>query len=305
VVNQGDTSIRIYPPNPVGTVNEAPLATIIGSNTGLSGPQGVAVDATGKIYVCNTTGGPAGTANGSVTVYAANPSGTVNAAPIAMIVGPNTGMNLPTGIALDASGKIYVADGNTASILVYAANPSGTLNEAPIATIAGSNTQLANPFGIAFDGTGHVYVSNTGVANGSITVYAPNPSGTLNEAPIAEIIGSNTGLVFPQGVAVAPSGKIWAVDNTFGTYAVTAYAANPSGTLNEAPVATISGSATDVSNPSSIATDPSGKVYVGIAGTGTPGIAVFAANANGNQAPTGFISGSNTGLNNPFGVAVH
>ena len=58
----------MYPPNPSGTVNEAPLATIGGSNTGLSDPIGVAFDASGKIYVTNYVGN-------SITVYAANPSG--------------------------------------------------------------------------------------------------------------------------------------------------------------------------------------------------------------------------------------
>jgi hypothetical protein len=34
-------------------------------------------------------------------------------------------------------------------------------------------------------------------AGASITVYAAGPSGTLNEAPIATITGSNTGLSSP------------------------------------------------------------------------------------------------------------
>jgi len=56
----------------------------------------------------------------------------------------------PEGVAVDASGKIYVANaGRGSSITVYAANPSGTLNEAPLATITGTNTGLNVASGIA------------------------------------------------------------------------------------------------------------------------------------------------------------
>ena len=92
---------------------------------------------------------------------------------------------------------------NGNNILVFPANPSGTLNEAPLATITGSNTGLNNPAGIAVDASGMIYVTNTYDRTfGSITVYAANPSGTLNEAPLATITGSNTGLYFPTGIAV-------------------------------------------------------------------------------------------------------
>ena len=81
----------------------------------------------------------------TVTVYAANPSGTLNEAPLATISGSNTGINAPDGVTLDAAGKIYVANFGNNTITVYAANPSGTLNIAPLATIGGGSTALSGP----------------------------------------------------------------------------------------------------------------------------------------------------------------
>jgi hypothetical protein len=312
VAQFGDNNVTVYAPNPIGSLNELPVAQINGTNTGLNGVTGVAVDASGRIYVANKFGG---SGSGSVTVYAANPSGTLNEAPIATITGANTGLNGPTSIALDASGKIYVTS-YAASVTVYSANPSGTLNEGPLATIAGGNTQLTSPYGIAVDAAGTIYVANELGGNnvglsGSITTYAANPSGTLNETPVAEIIGNTTGLNDPIGVAVDASGEIYVVN--FGGpsgSSVTVYPANPSGILNEAPLATIFGNATALGTSAGIALDSTGKIYVSnqYGETNNNGaVTVFAANPSGtlNEAPLGTITGSNTRLYQSMGIAVH
>jgi len=108
----------------------------------------MALDSSNKIYVTND-GSIAGDLD-SVTVYAAGANG--NAAPIAVISGANTQLNLPQGIAIDSAGKIYVANngsanGGTDAITVYAAGANG--NAAPIQTIAGSLTGLNLPAGLA------------------------------------------------------------------------------------------------------------------------------------------------------------
>jgi len=60
---------------------------------------------------------------------------------------PNS-TNRGRGIALDASGAIYVTNTAYPSITVYAANPSGTLNETPLEEIFGSDARLSSPIGI-------------------------------------------------------------------------------------------------------------------------------------------------------------
>jgi sugar lactone lactonase YvrE len=140
-----------------------------------------------------------------VTVYAARATG--NVLPIQQISGSKTGLNIPTGIALDASRNIYVANFvYPGSVTIYAAGANG--NVTPIRTIAGSNTGLNRPDGIALDANANIYVANNpyGIALGgdgfrsSLTVYAAGANG--NVAPIRTIVGRTTRLHQPTGVAI-------------------------------------------------------------------------------------------------------
>src|SRR5208337_4251472 len=103
------------------------------------------------------------------------------------------GLSGPFGIALDSSGKIYVADFFTASVYIFPAlgSSTGLLDEAPSATVAAAvTTGLKFPEGIALDSSGNIYVTDNSTA--SVFVY---PAGSnANAAPIATISGSNTGL---------------------------------------------------------------------------------------------------------------
>jgi sugar lactone lactonase YvrE len=209
-VTTENNSVTVYSPNPVGSLNEAPLATIAGSNTGLDQPVALALDPGGKIYVANQ-------GNHSVTVYAAHPSGTMNETPLATIAGNNTGLAYAEGIALDGGGNIYVSNmdpamataENEGSITVYAANPSGLMNEAPLATIFGSNTHMLTPGTVAVDGSGKIYVLNYYFGGGgcNVTIFAPNPRGSLNEAPLAN--GFTTGLFQCAALALDANGNIY------------------------------------------------------------------------------------------------
>jgi sugar lactone lactonase YvrE len=286
VADQGSNSITAYAANASG--NQAPIATISGSNTGLAAPIGIALDAAGNIYVANTL---------TVTVYPANPSGTLNEAPTATInVGASNGGVALYGIAVDASGKIYVA--SPGIIFVYAANPVGTVTT-PIATITGSNTSLAEIHTFAFDAAGRIYVTDN--VHG-ILVFPPNPSGTVNEAPVANIPrNGTTGLSYPWGIALDASGKIYTLD----TGHIYVYPANPVGTVTEAPLATITGSNTGLDGGNdAMAVGATGTIYAATLSANT--ITEYAANPSGtlNEAPSVTISGSTTGLNGSRAVAV-
>ena len=80
-------SITVYAAGASG--NATPIATLVGTLTGLNGPAGLAMDAQGNLYVANS-------GSNSITVYAAGASG--NVAPIATIAGANTGLAAPVGI---------------------------------------------------------------------------------------------------------------------------------------------------------------------------------------------------------------
>jgi hypothetical protein len=66
----------------------------------------------------------------------------------------------------------------------------GSLSATPSATIAGSMTTISSVDDVAVDASEKIYVvdQNTPMA---VKVFAANPSGVTNEAPIAQITGSH------------------------------------------------------------------------------------------------------------------
>ena len=86
-------SITIYPTGSDG--NAKPARTIVGDNTRLRQPYGVALDSDRNIYTANYVGGPS--ESGSVSVYSAGSDG--DAKPLRVIAGPDTGLDHPWGIA--------------------------------------------------------------------------------------------------------------------------------------------------------------------------------------------------------------
>ncbi len=266
------------------TATDASTSSIRGSAT---------VNVTRTLFVVNAT-------NFTVTGYAAGTNG--NVAPALAIVGLNTNLDFPLGIARDAAGRIYVANHGANNILVYA--PGDTGNATPVNTIMGANTGLDIPWGCALDGTGRLYVVNNNPNTGasSITVYAAGATG--NATPIATIAGSNTGFYFPEGIAVDAGGRFLYVTKALNSssgnvYAILVYAAGASG--NVAPSDSIVGNKTGLSNPTAVALDAAGRIYV--ANTNNT-ITVYPAGASGNVAPVDSIGGTNTGLFQPTGIAV-
>ncbi|HUO05185.1 MAG TPA: hypothetical protein VMU16_08310 [Candidatus Binataceae bacterium] len=300
-------SVTIYPSGSSG--NAAPTATITGTNTGLKTPQGIALGATGNIFVANQVGGPSGA--GSVTVYA--PSSSGNAAPIATIAGSNTGLNTPDGVGLDSAGNIYVANSeggtpNNGSITIYAAGSNG--NVAPMATIGGTHTQLNNPREIALDGV-NIYVANNashggGAGEDSVTTYPIGSSG--NVTPSAEIVGGQTGLLGPEGIAVAPvhitPAQAIFVTNS-GNDSITAYPFGSTG--NIAPSVVITGSNTQLNSPFGISMDSGANLHVvnrkgGFKSRGL--LAIFPFGTRGNPQPGITIAGPDTQMNAALDIHV-
>jgi sugar lactone lactonase YvrE len=183
------TSVTEYAAGSTG--NAVPLATIRGVATTLDTPAAIALDASNYIYVSN---GIAASSGGWIAVFAPNSNG--NIAPARVVQGGSTGLNGPTGVALDASGDLYVCNRFGNSVTVYAAGANG--NVAPLRTISGSKTGLNAPAGLVVDSNGYLYVANNNAP--SITVYAAGATG--NVMPIRTISGTKTGLSKPYGVAL-------------------------------------------------------------------------------------------------------
>src|SRR5439155_211930 len=118
-----------------GTTPGTAVVTAAGAGLSANATVTVTGHVVGKpLYVANHC------AN-SITVYAPGANGDV--APDRAIVGDQTGLSSPSGLALDASGRIYVTNqgdlfGENASVEIFSSGASG--NAAPLARIAGGST---------------------------------------------------------------------------------------------------------------------------------------------------------------------
>jgi sugar lactone lactonase YvrE len=242
--NTGASSVTVYAPGDTG--NAKPIETISGRRTRLTGPTGIAIDSVnGDIYALNNRTDSYG--NGRLTIYPPGANG--NVVPVAVIEGPSTGLVLPNGLALDASGNIYVTNRYN-YITFYHAGSTG--NVTPTRTIEGDLTQIHLPTQVALDSSLNIYIAN--YDGNSATVYAPGANG--NVGPIQAIHGHGAGIAGTEGTAVDSNGNIY-VANIFNKGAtkfegrITVYAAGSNG--NVRPIKTIEGNRTGLAWPTGIA----------------------------------------------------
>ena len=216
------------------------ISTLAGNGTGgfagdgksagkaeLDNPEGLAVDGSGNLYIADTinqvirkvlvgTGIISTIAGASQTAgYAGDGGAAVGAQ-----------LNNPTGVALDSSGNIYIAD--TANKVIRKVLVSNNT----IQTVAGNlqpdytgdggpatRASLNNPEGVALDVAGDIYIADTSnhrirkvtVATGIITTIAGSSitggfggdGGTATKAKLNS----------PKGVAVDAVGNIYIADS--------------------------------------------------------------------------------------------
>lgn len=244
-----------------------------------------------EIYVSNNNGN-------SVTVYARNAAG--NAAPLRVLAGNATGLNSPSGIAVDLRNNELLVANKTPpySVTVYPRLANG--NVAPLRTISGALTGLDDPRGLAVDSTNNeIAVANR--AGFSVTVYARTATG--NVAPLRTLL--NTGFSNPWGVLIDVAHDEIAVANNGNLLSV--YPRTGDG--NVPPIRTISGSNTGFNNgPVGIALDPARDNYYVTnpfnGPTFDPAVLEFPRTASGNAFPTRLWGGATSGMASPNGVAL-
>ena len=180
----------------------------------------------------------------------------------------------PSGVALDGSGSLYVADrdNNTirkvtsGGVVTTLAGLAGSL--AGNADGTGSAARFSAPYGVAADGNGNLYVADRNnhtirkVAPGGVATTLAGLAGSYGSA---DGTGSAARFTFPQGVAVDTGGNVYVADTLNYTIrkvtpdgAVTTlagFAGNP-GSVDGA------GSAAQFERPGSVAVDGNGNLYV-------------------------------------------
>lgn len=192
----------------------------VAATASFNNPRGVAVDTAGNVYVADSSNSlirkitPLG-----VVSTVAGTSGTTG-----FVNGTGTAATFrsPTGVAVDASGNLYVADsGNNAIRKII-------LSTRVVSTLAGSSTGASGfangtgtaatfnwPQGISVDTAGNVYVADTSnnairkiiASTGMVsTVAGTGAVGSANGAATAATFSA------PQGVAIDAASNVYVTD---------------------------------------------------------------------------------------------
>lgn len=153
----------------------------------------------------------------------------------------------PTGIAVDPSGNILVADTGTGRIQKFSSNGAFLASMGSKGTGHG---QFRNPNGIAIDRAGNIYVADA--SNGSVQKLSSD--GTF----LAEWKGPEPGFYGPRRIAIGPDDSVYVVDQ--GHNRIVKFSPNGAVLASWGSAGTKDGQFND---PTSVAVDSStNKVYV-------------------------------------------
>jgi sugar lactone lactonase YvrE len=263
----------------------------------------VAVDGSGTVYVADyyndtirkiTPAGVVTTLAGSATDYSGSADGTGSAARF----------DNPSGVAVDGSGNVYVADSSNHTIRKIApagvvTTLAGTAGSYGSADGTGSAARFYQPRGVAVDGSGNVYVADTG----NHTIRKITPAGVVTTLDAARFYR-------PNGVAVDGSGNVYVADTDNHTIRKITPAGVETTLAGSSPgIADGTGSAARFYYPWGVAVDGSGNLYVAdtynhtirkITPAGV--VTTLAGTARSSGSADG--TGSAAQFNQPAGVAV-
>jgi len=249
----------------IGPTGQSALGSpfLSGSSTPVSGPQTVAVDTLGNIWLANH----GSSKNDLISFPGTGSSYTTHTAAASC---------LPETMALDGSNNAYFACSGMANLFEFPYSGGSYAASATQYQAVGST-----PYGIAIDATGNVWVANNG--SNSISEF---PAGfTTATIPTTYALGFS-----PFGIAVDHAGNIWAsgssnvaaLAKSGATYTVNVFSG---GGLNSARYLAVDGSGNLWIANSGLSTI-SGVNYISISEFNNNGVAITADNAG--SIPGGF-----------------
>lgn len=249
------------PPEPISGQRQLPFS-------GLSSPEGIAVDAAGNVYVTDF---------GHVWKL---PAGSTTAVELPF-KGPNDILFTPHAVAVDATGNVYVAESLSQNPRVLKLAPG----DSQPTTLPFSD--LKSPAGVAVDKDGNVYAADfndpDNITGRVLKLAAGATSSTV--LPFTDIKR-------PTGIAVDNAGSVYVSDdlNTLDTLQNQLHKL-PAGSSSAVRIPITAG---HITMPKGVATDQDGNVYI-VDGTSV----VRLAGGTADQAEVSF-----TGLKDAAGAAV-
>ncbi len=297
VADSNNNTIRSITPAGVvstlaGTAGSSGSTDGTGAAARFNSPAGVAVDSAGFVYVADKTNQTIRkiTPGGTVSTLAgtAGSSGYVNATGAAARFGN------PSGVAVDSSGNVYVADTQNSGIRMITS--AGVVSALFVYSTSGGPSYLAA------DAGGNIYFTNGSYTSnlirkitftGAVSIVAP----ILGGPGFVNGTGAAARFNTPNGVATDASGNVYVADTL--NYVI----------RKVTPAGTASTFASVASSAYGVAVDSNGNVYVadtfnqtidkitpgGVVST-LAGTAATSGSANGTGAAARF--------KNPYGVAV-
>ena len=243
----------------------------------LAGPYGVAVDSANNVYIADSSNN---------RIRKVSPGGIITTVAGTGFQGysgdggpaTNAQLYLPTGVATDALGNLYIAD--LTNYRIRKVVPNGI-----ISTVAGNGSSqgtdtgdggpatsasMSEPFGLAIDGSNNVYIASQ-LGNRIRKVSLDGIISTVAGTGVQGFSGdggpaTDSRLLGPRGVTVDPSGNIYIADTgnsrirkvtTNGTITTVGGTGTQAYTGDGGPA-----TSAQMNQPSGLSVDATGNVYV-------------------------------------------
>lgn len=152
--NAGSTIVEFGVDQLTNSGSPAPMVTLSAASSSLDGPFGLAFDTQGNLWVTNRN------ANTVVLFGATQLGASGSPTPLVTLSASGGSLSGPSGLALDASGDLWVANDVGGSLVEFGASQlraSGA--PTPVVTLAGIGT--SGPFGLAFSPPAGALYPNT------------------------------------------------------------------------------------------------------------------------------------------------
>ncbi len=240
VVDDGGRRVLSWPDADAMTACQ-PADEVIGGTPGVMvGPEAITVDGAGKVYVADTL-------NHTVDIFVPGAGGSYPSRPTYVLGTPGVsgkGMNefnYPRGLAVDETGRLYVADDDNNRVLMFDP-PFATGMKADDSIGAGADGGFAGPKALAVSGDSLFvadYYDNrvlrfTGPFDDPATTYASTATYTGVTHPVDLTVGPDGSLYVTQqgdGAAAAPSLAVYANAVTSGSQTQPAATSNFDGAI--------------------------------------------------------------------------